>query len=77
MQEADAIVHFSAVNPYPNASWSESAQSMDHCFYIFQLAVLCKGEIEWWRCGVGYTTSPRTNHEVLHHGYFLLYDIFL
>jgi len=39
---ADALVHFSAVNPYPNASWSESAQSMDHTFNIFQLAVLCK-----------------------------------
>lgn len=39
---ADALVHFSAVNPYPNADWSESAQSMDHCFYVFQLAVLCR-----------------------------------
>lgn len=39
---ADTLVHFSAVNPYPNANWSESAQSMDHGFYIFQLAVLCK-----------------------------------
>lgn len=44
MEGADALIHFSAVNPYPNASWSESAQSMDHVFYIFQLAVLCKGE---------------------------------
>ena len=41
---AHALVHFSAVNPYPNATWSESAQSMDHAFYIFQLAVICKGE---------------------------------
>lgn len=39
---ADTLIHFSAVNPYPNASWSESAQSMDHTFYIFQLAVSCK-----------------------------------
>ena len=44
LEEADCLVHFSAVNPYPNATWSESAQSMDHVFYIFQLAVLCKGE---------------------------------
>jgi nucleoside-diphosphate-sugar epimerase len=41
---ADALIHFSAVNPYPNASWSDSAQSMDHTFNIFQLAVICKGE---------------------------------
>lgn len=40
---ADTLIHFSAVNPYPNATWSESAQSMDHVFYIFQLAVMCKG----------------------------------
>ena len=40
-----SVVHFSAVNPYPNASWSESAQSMDHIFNIFQLAVLCKGAL--------------------------------
>ena len=45
LQGADTLIHFSAVNPYPNASWSESAQSMDHGFYIFQLAVICKGEI--------------------------------
>ena len=44
LMEADCLIHFSAVNPYPNATWSESAQSMDHTFYIFQLAVLCKGE---------------------------------
>lgn len=42
LQGADTVIHFSAVNPYPNASWSESAQSMDHIFYIFQLAVMCK-----------------------------------
>ena len=44
LQGADTLIHFSAVNPYPNASWSECAQSMDHTFYIFQLAVLCKGK---------------------------------
>jgi len=44
LEEADCLVHFSAVNPYPNATWSESAQSMDHVFYIFQLAVICKGK---------------------------------
>lgn len=44
LQVADVLIHFSAVNPYPNASWSDSAQSMDHTFNIFQLAVICKGE---------------------------------
>ena len=44
LQDADTLVHFSAVNPYPNATWSDSAQSMDHTFNIFQLAVICKGE---------------------------------
>ncbi|KAL3816136.1 hypothetical protein ACHAXA_011633 [Cyclostephanos tholiformis] len=39
---ADVLVHFSAVNPYPNATWSESAQTMDHAFYVFQLAIVCK-----------------------------------
>lgn len=39
---ADALVHFSAVNPYPNASWGESARSMDHTFFVFQMAVICK-----------------------------------
>jgi hypothetical protein len=41
---ADVLVHFSAVNPYPNATWSESAQTMDHAFNVFQMAVMCKGE---------------------------------
>lgn len=41
---ADVLVHFSAVNPYPNASWGESARSMDHTFFVFQMAVMCKGE---------------------------------
>lgn len=38
----DTVIHFSAVNPYPNADWSESAQSMDHTFNIFQMAAKCK-----------------------------------
>mmetsp|Transcript_15171 Transcript_15171/g.32126 ORF Transcript_15171/g.32126 Transcript_15171/m.32126 type:complete len:340 (+) Transcript_15171:110-1129(+) len=42
LEGADALIHFSAVNPYPNATWSECAQSMGHTFYIFQMAVLCK-----------------------------------
>ncbi len=29
---ADALVHFSAVNPYPNASWGEAAASMTQTF---------------------------------------------
>ncbi|KAL7519395.1 hypothetical protein ACHAWX_004156 [Stephanocyclus meneghinianus] len=40
LKDVDAVVHFSAVNPYPNATWSESAQSMDHTFMIFQAAVM-------------------------------------
>ena len=31
---ADAVVHFSAVNPYPNATWAESSASMDHAFNV-------------------------------------------
>ena len=27
---ADALVHFSAVNPYPNADWAECGETMDH-----------------------------------------------
>ena len=38
----DTVIHFSAVNPYPNANWGESAQSMDHTFNIFQMAVKCQ-----------------------------------
>ncbi len=44
LSNADVLIHFSAVNPYPNANWSESAQTMDHAFNIFQMAVMCKGE---------------------------------
>jgi len=32
LQGADAVVHFSAVNPYPNATWPEASESMDHAF---------------------------------------------
>eukprot|EP00573_Skeletonema_grethae_P002466 CAMPEP_0201691724 /NCGR_PEP_ID=MMETSP0578-20130828/4816_1 /ASSEMBLY_ACC=CAM_ASM_000663 /TAXON_ID=267565 /ORGANISM="Skeletonema grethea, Strain CCMP 1804" /LENGTH=331 /DNA_ID=CAMNT_0048176981 /DNA_START=24 /DNA_END=1019 /DNA_ORIENTATION=- len=39
--DVDTVIHFSAVNPYPNATWGESAQSMDHTFNIFQMAVKC------------------------------------
>ncbi|KAL7535933.1 hypothetical protein ACHAWF_005315 [Thalassiosira exigua] len=42
LEEADALVHFSAVNPYPNATWGECARSMDHANNAFQLAVLGK-----------------------------------
>lgn len=35
---ADALVHFSAVNPYPNASWAESAGSMSHSCNVFVAA---------------------------------------
>ena len=35
---ADTVVHFSAVNPYPNATWAESAASMSHAFNIFLAA---------------------------------------
>lgn len=44
LKDVDTLVHFSAVNPYPNATWSESAQSMDHTFNIFQAAVMHQGE---------------------------------
>lgn len=39
---ADAVVHFSAVNPYPNASWEESAASMSHVFNVL-LAASARG----------------------------------
>jgi len=38
MRGADAVVHFSAVNPYPNASFAESAGSMAHSFNVFLAA---------------------------------------
>ena len=34
MDRAGAGVHFSAVNPYPNADWAESAASMAHAFNV-------------------------------------------
>ena len=37
LKGVDTVIHFSAVNPYPNANWDESAQSMDHTFNIFQM----------------------------------------
>eukprot|EP00957_Ditylum_brightwellii_P106864 8152614-Ditylum_brightwellii.AAC.1 len=36
--DADAVIHFSAVNPYPNATWDQSAESMDHCCNVFNAA---------------------------------------
>jgi len=35
----DAVVHFSAVNPFPNASWDESSESMSHSNNVFLAAV--------------------------------------
>ena len=36
--EADAIVHFAADNPYPNASWSEAARSFDMTANLLEFA---------------------------------------
>lgn len=38
LRGVDTVVHFSAVNPYPNASWAESAGSMSHTFNVFVAA---------------------------------------
>jgi len=38
LKGADAVVHFSAVNPYPNADWAECAGSMDHSFNLLLAA---------------------------------------
>lgn len=38
LRGADAVVHFSAVNPYPNATFAESAASMMHTFNVFLAA---------------------------------------
>jgi nucleoside-diphosphate-sugar epimerase len=38
LRGVDALVHFSAVNPYPNASWADSAASMSHTFNVFLAA---------------------------------------
>jgi nucleoside-diphosphate-sugar epimerase len=38
---AYALVHFSAVNPYPNASWADSAASMSQTFNVFLAAQEC------------------------------------
>ena len=42
LEGADSLVHFSAVNPYPNADWAESALTMDHLNNVF-LAACSKG----------------------------------
>jgi len=34
LRGADTVVHFSSVNPYPNATWEESAHSMLHNFHV-------------------------------------------
>ena len=39
LRNADAVIHFSAVNPYPNANWAESAGSMSHTFNVFLAAM--------------------------------------
>jgi len=53
LRGADAVVHFSAVNPYPNASWAESAGSMAHTFNVF---------VEAARCGVRRVVFASSNH---------------
>jgi nucleoside-diphosphate-sugar epimerase len=35
---AAAVVHFAAVNPYPEASWQDSAESMDMQMNVFSAA---------------------------------------
>ncbi|KAJ8602026.1 hypothetical protein CTAYLR_002710 [Chrysophaeum taylorii] len=50
---ADCVVHFSAVNPYPNASWAESAASMDHAINVMIAAE---------RCGVRRVVIASSNH---------------
>jgi nucleoside-diphosphate-sugar epimerase len=39
LKGADALIHFSAVNPYPNATWADAAGSMAHTFNVFQAAL--------------------------------------
>ena len=41
LRGCEVVVHFSAVNPYPNASWLESAGSMSHTFNLFLAAEAC------------------------------------
>jgi len=53
LRGADAVVHFSAVNPYPNASWEESAASMLHTFNVLLLAE---------RAGVRRVVLASSNH---------------
>lgn len=39
MRGVDAIVHFAADNPYPEATWEESARSLDMTLHVANLAV--------------------------------------
>lgn len=53
LEGADCVVHFSAVNPYPNATWAESAASMRHTFNVLTAAK---------RCGVRRVVFASSNH---------------
>jgi nucleoside-diphosphate-sugar epimerase len=53
LRGADTLVHFSAVNPYPNANWAESAGSMSHTFNVFLAAA---------RMGVRRVLFASSNH---------------
>ena len=53
LQGADTLIHFSAVNPYPNANWAESAGSMSHTFNVFLAAA---------RAGVRRVLLASSNH---------------
>jgi nucleoside-diphosphate-sugar epimerase len=50
---ADSVVHFSAVNPYPNATWADSAGSMAHTFNVCMAA---------WKWGVRRVVFASSNH---------------
>lgn len=49
----DCLFHFSAVNPYPNASWRESEASMAHS---------CNVMVQAERCGVRRVVVASSNH---------------
>ena len=53
LRGADSLVHFSAVNPYPNANWEESAASMAHASNVFLAAT---------RAGVRRVVFASSNH---------------
>ena len=53
LRGADSLVHFSAVNPYPNASWEDSAGSMAHSCNLFLAAE---------RAGVRRVVFASSNH---------------